>query len=110
MVLHTDDPAEVRQLAAFVSQCDDDARERLHLEPATVTRVETAGVGDRVCVDMCVPKLHSIRNADCKLTKAVIASMHKASQFATISRLCFFPSFLVASRNAINSVTPSRCP
>ena len=71
VVLRTDDPAETRSLAAYIAKRrlmsgiaqpgdsgsgadengGDGGSARLKLSPAIVTRVETVGVGDRVCVD-----------------------------------------------------------
>ena len=62
VVLRTDDPAETQHLAAYLKKRGlmgglgggtggDDANTRLELSAVTVTRVETVGVGDRVCVD-----------------------------------------------------------
>lgn len=64
VVLRTDDPAETRILAAYLKKrglmsglgggtgADDvNTNTRLELSAVTVTRVETVGVGDRVCVD-----------------------------------------------------------
>jgi 3-dehydroquinate synthase class II len=52
VVLRTEEPAEAQQLAKAMHERRAD-RPTLRLEAAVVTRVEAAGVGDRVCVDTC---------------------------------------------------------
>jgi 3-dehydroquinate synthase II len=49
VVLNTRDPAVIRQAVAQVHEVSP----RLELTPATVTRVEPGGMGDRVCIDTC---------------------------------------------------------
>mgnify|MGYP000103162046 FL=1 len=49
IVLVTDDPAEIKRTCAAVREHG----ERLSLVAATVTRVATLGMGDRVCLDTC---------------------------------------------------------
>lgn len=46
VVLQTEDPAEVRQLAKFVSQ-QSEASQQLEYEEATVASVKPVGMGDR---------------------------------------------------------------
>lgn len=62
VVLRTDDPAEPRELAAYLKKRGmigggGEGPGKLELTPATVTRVETVGTGDRVCVD-CASAFH----------------------------------------------------
>jgi len=62
VVLRTDDPAEPRELAAYLKKRGmigggGEAPGKLELTPAAVTRVETVGTGDRVCVD-CASAFH----------------------------------------------------
>ncbi|KAG0611650.1 hypothetical protein M758_7G155300 [Ceratodon purpureus] len=52
VVLHTDDPAEVFALKAYLKERQD-AATGVALVEATVTQVESVGMGDRVCVDLC---------------------------------------------------------
>lgn len=47
LVLATDDPALVKQIAPLL-QSDE---ETIELEPATITNIQDAGMGDRVCAD-----------------------------------------------------------
>lgn len=49
IVLVTDDPAEIQRTCAAVREHG----ERLPLVAATITRVATLGMGDRVCLDTC---------------------------------------------------------
>ncbi len=49
IVLVSDDPAEVKRTCAAVRE----HAERLPLVPATVTKVQLLGMGDRVCLDTC---------------------------------------------------------
>lgn len=53
VVLRTEDPLQVRQLAQQVAEQAQANSEVLALAPARVVRVEAAGVGDRACVDTC---------------------------------------------------------
>lgn len=62
VVLRTDDAAEPRELAAYLKKRGmigggGDGVGSLELTPAVVTRVETVGTGDRVCVD-CASAFH----------------------------------------------------
>ena len=62
VVLRTDDPAEPRELAAYLKKRGmigggGEGLGKLELTPAAVTRVETVGTGDRVCVD-CASAFH----------------------------------------------------
>ena len=50
IVLETTDPSEVSRVADLVRRMD---AEKLSLEKLSVTRVQTIGIGDRVCVDTC---------------------------------------------------------
>ena len=49
IVVVTDDPGEIKRACAAVREHG----EQLCLVPATVTRVATLGMGDRVCLDTC---------------------------------------------------------
>ncbi|MBM4042691.1 MAG: 3-dehydroquinate synthase II [Planctomycetes bacterium] len=49
IVLVTDDPAEIKRTCAAVREHG----EKLSLVTATVTRIATLGMGDRVCLDTC---------------------------------------------------------
>lgn len=51
-VLRTNDPLQVRELAAYV-RARAAEQNRLALEIATVTSIQKVGMGDRVCVDLC---------------------------------------------------------
>jgi len=50
VLLSPDDTSEIRKVAEFIEKIDS---ESYPLIPATVTRVEPVGSGDRVCVDTC---------------------------------------------------------
>ena len=50
VLLSPDDTSEIRKVAEFIEKIDS---ENYPLIPATVTRVEPVGSGDRVCVDTC---------------------------------------------------------
>jgi len=50
VLLSADDTSEIRKVAEFIEKIDS---EMYSLVPATVTRVEPLGSGDRVCVDTC---------------------------------------------------------
>lgn len=52
VVLKTDDPLQVRELAAYLKTLSAN-QNKLALEVATVTSVQKVGMGDRVCVDLC---------------------------------------------------------
>lgn len=52
VVLNTEDPLQVRELAAYIRRRNA-AQNQLKLEVAHVTKVQQVGMGDRVCVDMC---------------------------------------------------------
>ncbi|KAA6426747.1 MAG: 3-dehydroquinate synthase-like [Trebouxia sp. A1-2] len=52
VVLKTDDPLQVRELAAYLKTLNA-KQNKLALEVATVTSVQKVGMGDRVCVDLC---------------------------------------------------------
>jgi 3-dehydroquinate synthase II len=49
VLLVTDDPAEIKRTVAAVKS----EAEQVRLQPATITEVRAAGMGDRVCVDTC---------------------------------------------------------
>ncbi|KAK9867347.1 hypothetical protein WJX84_007862 [Apatococcus fuscideae] len=53
IVLRTNDPSQVRKLAAYVKQRNAAAAPRLPFSIGTVVRVQPAGMADRVCVDTC---------------------------------------------------------
>eukprot|EP00884_Botryococcus_braunii_P019779 jgi/Botrbrau1/6485/Bobra.0034s0058.1 len=53
VVLHTEDPAEVRMLMDYVRERRDSNEARLTYELAKIVRVQAVGMGDRVCVDLC---------------------------------------------------------
>ena len=50
VLLVPDEPSQIKKVAEFVEEIDS---ENYSLVPATVTRVEPVGSGDRVCVDTC---------------------------------------------------------
>ena len=50
VLLSPDDTSEIKKIAEFVEKIDS---EKYSLIPATITRVEPVGSGDRVCVDTC---------------------------------------------------------
>jgi len=50
VLLAPDEPFQIKKVAEFVEEIDS---ENYSLVPATVTRVEPVGSGDRVCVDTC---------------------------------------------------------
>ncbi len=50
VLLAPDEPSQITKVAEFVEEIDS---ENYSLVPATVTRVEPVGSGDRVCVDTC---------------------------------------------------------
>lgn len=52
VVLKTQDPLQVRELAAYL-KTRNASQTKLALETATVTSVQKVGMGDRVCVDLC---------------------------------------------------------
>lgn len=52
VVLKTDDPLQVRELAAYLKTLSAN-QNKLALEVGTVTSVQKVGMGDRVCVDLC---------------------------------------------------------
>jgi 3-dehydroquinate synthase class II len=54
VLLRTEDPAEVRQLAAYLAQRAAAAAPSLEYARAKVTRVAPVGMADRVCVDLGV--------------------------------------------------------
>jgi len=47
------EPAEISQIKAIAELLEEIESEKYSLKPATVTRVEPVGSGDRVCVDTC---------------------------------------------------------
>jgi 3-dehydroquinate synthase class II len=53
VVLRTESPEEARRLAKVMQERHAATRPTFELHTAVVTRVEAAGVGDRVCVDTC---------------------------------------------------------
>lgn len=44
---------KVRQLSSYLSRMDMEGAVRFTFDVATVLKVEAAGMGDRVCVDLC---------------------------------------------------------
>lgn len=52
VVLHTEDPAQIYALKAYLKGRRE-AFMGVRLMKATVTQVEPVGLGDRVCVDLC---------------------------------------------------------
>lgn len=52
VVLHTEDPAQIYALKAYLKSRRE-AFMGVRLVKATVTQVEPVGLGDRVCVDLC---------------------------------------------------------
>ncbi|CAD7694954.1 unnamed protein product [Ostreobium quekettii] len=53
VLLRTSDPVEVRQLSSYLSRMEMEGAVRFAYDVATVVKVEAAGMGDRVCVDLC---------------------------------------------------------
>eukprot|EP00879_Flechtneria_rotunda_P030630 GHRR01033291.1.p1 GENE.GHRR01033291.1~~GHRR01033291.1.p1 ORF type:complete len:315 (+),score=113.06 GHRR01033291.1:588-1532(+) len=53
VVLRTEDPLQVKQLAAYLAEQEAEQAPQFQYEVATVTRVEPVGLCDRVCVDLC---------------------------------------------------------
>jgi 3-dehydroquinate synthase class II len=53
VVLRTESPEEARRLAKVMQERHASDQPTLEMQTAVVTRVEAAGVGDRVCVDTC---------------------------------------------------------
>ncbi|CAL5222991.1 g5435 [Coccomyxa viridis] len=52
VVLHTQEPAQVRELATWVQQRQSSRTRQSIFDIAEVVRIESVGMGDRVCVDM----------------------------------------------------------
>lgn len=53
VLLRTDSPAEVRELAQYLREREQQGAARLRFDTATVTSVRPVGMGDRACVDLC---------------------------------------------------------
>ncbi|GMH40940.1 hypothetical protein BSKO_08844 [Bryopsis sp. KO-2023] len=53
VVLKTQDPLEVRKLGTYLSENAKQGADLVEYQVGSITNVETLGMGDRVCVDLC---------------------------------------------------------